>query len=330
MTDCETIIVGGGPGGSTCAWKLRQAGREVLVLDKQEFPRVKPCAGWITPRVVRDLMLERDHYPYSVSRFARILFHSRIGTLTLPTLQYAIRRIEFDDWLLRRAGARVMRHTVADIRREGYDFVIDGTFRCRNIVGAGGTHCPVYRTLFRAVRPRPVESQITAMEDEYPTRFDEPGCHLLFPRDLPGYCWYVPKGNTHVNVGVGGMSKGMEARSKSIREYWSDFLGVLGERSYMSTQPEAPRGHIYYRRHDTGPVELGNAFVIGDAAGLATKDMGEGIGPAVRSGILAADAILHRGKYNVGSVSKYSALEMVYPRRQKRTMWMHEQSKWNP
>ena len=321
MTAAEIIVVGGGPGGSTCAWKLRQAGREVLVLDKEEFPRRKPCAGWITPRVVRDLHLEEDNYPQTVSRFVRIKFHFPRRKFTLPTVQYAIRRVEFDNWLLQRAAVPVVRHTASDIRKEGNAFLIDGEFRCRYIVGAGGTHCPVYRTLFKEARPRSPGSKITAMEDEFPSSPGETGCHLLFPRDLPGYCWYVPKGNSHLNVGVGGISQRMDARGKSILQYWTDLLGLLTERSLVDATPIEPRGHVYYRRDDTGPVQIGSAYIVGDSAGLATQDMGEGIGPAVRSGILAANAILSRGKYRADSVPKYSVFELAFPFGQKSTHW---------
>ena len=51
----ETIIVGGGPAGSSCAWKLKNTGSDVLILDKQTFPRLKLCAGWITAKVMEDL-----------------------------------------------------------------------------------------------------------------------------------------------------------------------------------------------------------------------------------------------------------------------------------
>lgn len=54
----DVIIVGGGPAGAACAWKLSQHQVDLLVLDKATFPRVKPCAGWITPLVLRDLKID--------------------------------------------------------------------------------------------------------------------------------------------------------------------------------------------------------------------------------------------------------------------------------
>jgi flavin-dependent dehydrogenase len=54
--------MGGGPAGSACAWKLRHAGLDVVVMDKATFPRDKVCAGWITPQVVEDLEMDIDDY----------------------------------------------------------------------------------------------------------------------------------------------------------------------------------------------------------------------------------------------------------------------------
>ena len=58
MQKADAIVVGGGPAGSTCAWKLREAGLDVLVLDRATFPRTKLCAGWVTPEALQDLELD--------------------------------------------------------------------------------------------------------------------------------------------------------------------------------------------------------------------------------------------------------------------------------
>jgi hypothetical protein len=59
---CDALVVGGGPAGSTCAAWLRQAGLDVLVMDRARFPRDKPCAGWITPQAVAAAELDLDEY----------------------------------------------------------------------------------------------------------------------------------------------------------------------------------------------------------------------------------------------------------------------------
>jgi flavin-dependent dehydrogenase len=55
-------------------------------------------------------------------------------------------------------------------------------------------------------------------------------------------------------------------------------------------------------------VRRDNAFIVGDAVGLATRDMGEGIGPAVRSGLLAAQAIVHDTDYDLRAIARVSLL----------------------
>jgi flavin-dependent dehydrogenase len=66
MEYSETIIVGGGPAGSSCAWALKKQGKEVLILDKQPFPRLKLCAGWITSKVMENLEFTPEDYPHSI------------------------------------------------------------------------------------------------------------------------------------------------------------------------------------------------------------------------------------------------------------------------
>ncbi|HZC86322.1 MAG TPA: NAD(P)-binding protein, partial [Steroidobacteraceae bacterium] len=75
MRNCDVLIVVAGPAGSTAAWQLRRAGAEVLVLDRERFPRLKLCAGWITPEVVRDLSMDLGSYPHRLLTFPRLRVH---------------------------------------------------------------------------------------------------------------------------------------------------------------------------------------------------------------------------------------------------------------
>ena len=141
MEFIDTIIVGGGPAGSTCARQLKQAGHEVMILDKAQFPRTKLCAGWVTGKVLRDLQVEPQDYPHCIlelnirSHFSFLPFLT--GGLPTPEKNYSIRRLEFDSWLLERSGATVRNHSVKSIRQAGDEFIIDEQIRCRHLIGAG-------------------------------------------------------------------------------------------------------------------------------------------------------------------------------------------------
>jgi flavin-dependent dehydrogenase len=312
----DVLIVGGGPAGAACAWSLRRRGLDALILDRATFPRLKLCAGWITPEVLDDLEVELGDYPHALTTVRRLVVSVRGLRLRLPTHQLAIRRIEFDDWLLQRSGARVVRHHVREITQQNGGYVVDGEFFGRYLVGAGGTHCPVARTFFADVNPRTREALIVTQEEEfaYPHALDGPGnaCHLWFlTHGLPGYAWYVPKAEGIVNVGVGGKAETLKRRGQTIKDHWAHLVVALDELGLVQGYDFAPKGHAYYVRQNTPQLRAGNAFVVGDAAGLATSDMGEGIAPAVRSGLLVAEAIATGQPIDVRRIRRWSQPRLI-------------------
>jgi flavin-dependent dehydrogenase len=299
----DVVIVGAGPAGSTAAWKLKKAGADVLVLDKERFPRLKLCAGWITPEVVRDLEMDPADYPFRFLTFDRLHAHVKGLHVRLGCVQHSIRRFEFDHWLLERSGAPVEQHTVRTVHRESGVYRIDDAYRCRYLIGAGGTRCPVYRTFFREANPRASDLQTVTLEHEFAYDWQDPDCHLwFFEKGLPGYSWYVPKANGWLNVGVGGMAERIKRSGRDIKHHWTSFTRSLDRRLTRGAKYE-PTGYSYYLRGNVEVVRVDDAFVAGDAAGLATRDMCEGIGPAVRSGLRAAEAILGKAEYDLGHVT---------------------------
>jgi flavin-dependent dehydrogenase len=299
----DVIVVGGGPAGATAARRLKAGGANVLVLDKEVFPRLKLCAGWITPEVVQDVELDPASYPQRFLTFRKLHFHFKGLGLPVPCVQHSIRRFEFDEWLLRQSGAAVATHTVKDIRRDGTDFVIDGQFRSKYLIGAGGTSCPVHRAFFRGALPRVRALQTVTLELEFPYDWKDPDCHLwFFEHGLPGYSWYVPKARGWLNVGVGGMAQRLKQRNEDIWLHWRRFAEDLVPRFGIKL-PEEPTGYSYYVRGPVQHVRIDNALLTGDAAGLATRDLCEGIGPAVRSGLRAADSILNGTEYSLADVT---------------------------
>jgi menaquinone-9 beta-reductase len=299
----DVVIVGGGPAGAAAAGELVRGGADVLVLDRDEFPRLKLCAGWITPEVVRDLEMTPASYPHRFLTFERLRIRVKGMPVKFGSVQHSIRRWEFDAWLLERSGAPVVQHMVRDIRRDNGDFVLDDEIRCRWLVGAGGTNCPVYRTLFRDTSPRCRELQMVALEHELPWDWTDPDCHLwFFEGGLPGYAWYVPKADGWLNLGIGGVAHRMKGDARSIRDHWSSFARRI-EADLAPGIELDPSGHSYYLRGPVDRVHEGRAFLVGDAAGLATRDMGEGIGPAIRSGRRAARSILEDAPYHLDDVT---------------------------
>ena len=135
MLRCDALIVGGGPAGSTCARVLSQRGWHVIVVDRARFPRDKVCAGWITPAVFPLLDLSPAEYRASgltfqeITGFSTSVFRGESIVTRYPRIvSYAIRRCEFDAFLLRRSGAQVLDGTpVTAVRRRRGMWIVNRT-----------------------------------------------------------------------------------------------------------------------------------------------------------------------------------------------------------
>jgi len=313
MIDFDVLIVGAGPAGASCAWKLQQNGISSAMIDKQSFPRVKLCAGWITPDVFQLLESDPRNYPMGYKTFRKLIFHVYGIRIPVKTLQYSIRRYEFDHWLIEKSRAPLFNHSVRRIRKEGDWYIVDERFRGKYLVGAGGTFCPVYKQFFKKNNPRSDKNLIVAMEEEFLFPIKDKNCYLwFFENGLPGYAWYVPKKNGYLNVGIGGKQKSMRKKGTTIQYYWNLFVQKLILKKLVSPRKFSPRGYPYYLKNP-GEFHHEGVYLTGDAAGLASTDMGEGIGPAIQSGIQAAESISHGSPYVPAKINRWSLKKIIIP-----------------
>jgi flavin-dependent dehydrogenase len=304
----DVIVVGGGPAGSSCAKRLAQRGISVAVLERMEFPRTKLCAGWVTPEAIEELEFDPESYPHRFNTFDEILGHIGGFTFKSRNPQHSIRRYEFDDYLLKNSGAEVFQHDVKDIRKDGKRYILNEEFSCAYLVGAGGTRCPVYRTIFRAQNPRARHLQVATLEHEFPYEWTDPRCQLWFCSNrLPGYAWYVPKANGYLNCGIGANADKLKTMKEDLKAHWRAFCETLENAGLLEGYDADAKGYSYYLRGNVDVVNIDNAYIVGDAVGLATRDLAEGIGPAIRSGLLAAESIATGSEYSLQDLVPYSA-----------------------
>lgn len=300
MESCDALVIGGGPAGSTCAGALTRHGLDVLVLDQKVFPRDKVCAGWITPAVLEALHI--DAADYSAGRVLQPITGFRTGmidgteveTRYRHNVSYGIRRCEFDHYLLARSGARLrLGEPVRSLERRSDGWIVNGEIETPLLIGAGGHFCPVARAL--GAQSSAPESVVAAKEIEFAmdaaqekacsVRPDTP--ELFFCKDLKGYGWCFRKGS-YLNIGLG-----REDRHR-LSEHLDAFCDFLRHRGKIPARiPDRFHGHAYaLHGHCKRTLFDNGVLLIGDAAGLAYPESGEGIRPAVESALLAAATLI--------------------------------------
>ena len=331
MKRYDVVIVGGGPAGSTLAWSLRDADLSVAVLDKRDFPRDKVCAGWVTPAVIQELAVDLDDYRRE-GRVLQAIHGFRVGLLGAPEVEtrygeepvsYGIRRYEFDEYLLRRAGASGAEvHTGTPfraMRREGEHWILNEELEARVVVGAGGHFCPVARAM--GARPGRSERIVAAQEIEFPMTPEQAATcpvdpavpELFFTPDLAGYGWVFRKGD-YLNIGLG------REDNHQLSQHVAEFVQHLKAQGRIpGDTPEKFHGHAYLLYpHAPRPLVDDGCLLIGDAAGLAYPQSGEGIRPAVESALLAARTLREcAGDFSRNRLDTYREwLEARFGRRQ--------------
>ncbi|MEJ2687792.1 MAG: FAD-dependent oxidoreductase [Gammaproteobacteria bacterium] len=275
MDRYDVLIVGGGPAGSSCARRLVQQGLSVAVLDKARFPRDKVCAGWVTPAVMETL--EVDLADYGRTRTLQPITGFLSGTIGgVPvrtdygrTVSYGIRRCEFDQYLLERAGAELrLGERFESMERRDGAWIVNGGIAASLVVGAGGHFCPVAREL--GARLGSSESVVAAKEIEFPMdEVQRRSCQveaqvpeLYFCTDLMGYGWCFRKGD-YLNIGLG------REDNHKLSERLQAFCAYLAERGRIPADiPARFHGHAYLLYGHAPRQVVGDAvLLVGDAAG---------------------------------------------------------------
>ncbi len=316
---CDVIVVGAGPAGSTAAKLLADRGYRVLLVDRSGFPRQKTCASWINrlaferfsylhPRL--DELVENPFYGVSfydadLAREAHFPEAKPSGYLSLRTkFDDALRRIAVEAGAEFLGGCGVV--SLCEERDKVTARLADGrAFEARVLIGADGasSRVAVVAGLHTGWRSRDyvlcanadVPCDAERIRSFYGERF--PFRVYLEYDGIQGYGWVFPK-RRHICVGIGGRL----ADNRRIRLLFSRFFRDLKQRGHLPADlPEDgttfdidPIGAVYH----LPSLTRGRVVLIGDAAGFVSGSTGEGIYPAMVSAEVVSeviDRVLRRG-----------------------------------
>jgi geranylgeranyl reductase family protein len=286
VSSFDVAIVGGGPAGSTAAYRLAGAGAHVLVVDTAAFPRDKPCGGGVTGRAVRLLPFSIEPVvEHVVDRLdCRLRYGPRFERRSSKPLALMTQRRRLDHFLLQKAaeaGADVRDGVkVADVHAGG--LTVNGEeVGARIVIGADGCNG-------RAARALELGGAIVhgvALEANVPYEPRFAGTMVVEIAAVHGgYGWIFPKGD-HLNVGVGGNA----SEAARLREHLRRLCDAHG------IDPDAAqdtRGYRLPMRRPSSGLARGTTAVIGDAAGLVDPFSGDGMYEAFLSAELVATAAL--------------------------------------
>ncbi|MFA9446247.1 geranylgeranyl reductase family protein [Egicoccus sp. AB-alg6-2] len=326
-TDADVVVVGAGPGGAAAAAHLAAMGRDVVLLEKDAFPRDKVCGDGLTPRVIRELldlgMVDEAHGRvdgWATQKGLRIHGGHTVMELPWPELDdwpgwgaTATRKV-FDEAVARlaqRRGARLhegvtvtgpvwrdpSERRVAGVTWRDADDR-EGVVRAPVVIAADGASGSMARAL--GLKRREDRPMAVAARTYYrSSRSDDPWISsFLDLRDaegdlLSGYGWIFPLDDGTLNVGLGLLSTSKEFQGVSYRKLLESWAGGLEDE--WETTPANRTDRIR-----SGPIPMGfnrtplhqrGVLLVGDSGGMVNPFNGEGISYAMEAAKLAAEVV---------------------------------------
>jgi len=304
MKPHRVIIVGAGPGGAAAAIALAQRGvNDVLLLDRDPFPRDKTCGSGLSPnalKVIEELGLSAEvkERAYPIDSVRIVTPGRREMLLSSNAAAVVLLRRYFDHLLVQRAqklGVTLETGFRADqLILEGERVVgvrgFDGSERRGEFVFCADGANSIFTT-----DKRPKRSISTLMGwwenvDVAPRQLD-----MIFDKNVaPLYGWMFPETDRRVNIGIcidGQDGDGVKSR-KPLKTTFEQFLhDHYGAALSKATPVGKYKGHPIVYTNWVRDCTRPGALYLGEAARVTHNATGEGIFQAMQSGIYAAEAV---------------------------------------
>lgn len=308
----DVIIIGGGPSGSSAGRRAGKLGLNTLLLEKEEFPRYKPCGGGLSEHAISylDFELPQDIIEWEVTG-AKVIYKDQLIEVHKENrVSVLVSRDAFDNLLLEKSketGIEV--HTGEKVLycREKPECVEVETeksvYQAKFAIIAEGAHGLV-KTCLRPTDTREeygicLVTEVPASEEDIEARLGKT-VELHFGVAGGGYGWIFPHKN-YYSVGIGGVVKDFPNPKESMLNFLRK-NGFYGE--YKLHGHKIPWGGLKRK------IKGSRVLLVGDAAGFVDAFSGEGLAYSIASGQYASEVIagicLHGG--NLRDLNKYESL----------------------
>lgn len=309
----DTIICGAGPSGTVAGRTLAADGHHVLIIDKDDFPRDKPCGGGLCPHINRFEYFFKELPEILESTCKRGIIYSENGKYAADTgiidvAFYNIRRKKFDHKLFQLAqkkGAEFKKDMVTNINitSDGVEVSLKSgeTVKGRTVIGATGANDRLLKLIAREnnFENTVKKSMATIVVNEFEVDEEfineryglEKSAHIQLKQGgMPGYGWIFSKKDV-LNVGFGSYNNLM--RKINIKQEFQNLLETFKKRGFV------PLG-LRVESFQAAPLPLGKGYpvthtnrglITGDAAGFVSALSGEGIFYAMDSGRIAGEVL---------------------------------------
>jgi flavin-dependent dehydrogenase len=312
----DVIIIGGGPAGSTAGAFLARAGKRVLILEKEKFPRfhigesllpfgndvLKASGAW--PKIESAGFFPKfgaEFVTSNASKFVRFWFTKSFSPAHGQTFQ--VERARFDEILLRHAeecGCEVWEGCAAKSVEFGSDDVTvhskEITARARWLIDASGRDTFLGRTHRLERKEVPIAKRIALYAHFTGLRRNDGQAagHITIVRLEDGWFWFIPLDAEKTSVGMVRLLDGVKRTGNNVEEWFE--RAVAGSTELQYWMAGAKRVSQFYTTSDYsyrfGELARERALLVGDAGGFVDPIFSSGVFIALRSAQLAVDKIL--------------------------------------
>lgn len=306
MFDC--IIVGAGPAGSSSAYHLAKKGYSVLVLDKTNFPRDKSCGGGVSPAIAE--WFDFDFSPVVQNHVSQVKYTFKMGDpaeveLKGVTPMWMVQRREFDNLIIEQATAKGAEFKsgveVQGAKLEGDTWQVtssDGQFEGKYLIAADGANSHMAKLLGFAPSQSTVSASLQVPGEVSDRR--KATAFFDFGSLKNGFMWCFPKAEGY------SFSAAYVRNPKGKADELKKQLYKYAELFNLNPSQGEYQEHPLNLWQANSPLHSDRALLVGEAAGMVDPLIGEGIRPALYTGVQAATAISNAISGDANALPNYS------------------------